>query len=81
MEKIKVFVTSREERIFDGTCDSVTSLNEVGEFDILSQHANFTTLIKKYIIINKNQENEQKINIDKGVLTTSDNAVQIYVQE
>lgn len=77
---LKVLVTSRTEKIFDGVCTSLTSNNDVGEFDVLEQHANFISLIKDYIILNKDSQNEQKIDIESGVLTCESDSISAYVR-
>lgn len=77
---LRVLITSRSEKIFDGTCSSVTSHNDVGEFDVLENHANFITIIDKYVVIDKGGDNELKTNIDNGVLNCADNSVAIFVQ-
>ncbi len=77
---LKVFITSRQERIFDGTCNSVTSYNDVGEFDILDHHANFISLIKKYVIIDKGAPNELRTAISSGVMKCANNNVEVFIQ-
>ena len=44
-EKFKLLVKSREGILYQGEVESMTSFNEKGEFDILSRHANFISLI------------------------------------
>lgn len=76
--KLKVYVKSRNETLFDGEAVSVTSSNDVGEFDVLWRHANFVTLIKKHIVIDKGLPTEKKFDIEKGLLCVYANEVQVY---
>ncbi len=77
---LTVKIISRGEKIYDGTCQTVTSHNEVGEFDILPIHANFISLIQRYVILNKGQENELWTSVEHGILRCSEDDVEVYVQ-
>ena len=74
-----VSVKNRKKVFFDGKAKSITSLNLSGEFDILPQHANFVTLIKDYLYIDRGLETEQKIDIKTGLLAVRHNKVDIYL--
>lgn len=76
---LRVFITSRKERIFDGTCHTLTSHNEIGEFDILEQHAHFITLIDKYVVMDKGTVNELKIDLERGVIKCFGDKVDVFV--
>jgi len=77
---LKVLIRSKNKTFFDGVCYSVSSMNDVGEFDILSEHANFVTLIKNKIIIDKSMDSEKTISIDnKAVLNIINNQVDVYL--
>lgn len=77
----KLLIRSRENLIYEGDCETVTSFNDVGEFDVLEHHANFITLIKKFIVINKGMQDEKKIAIEKGILTANEDIVEVYIQD
>lgn len=70
---------SRKKSFFAGKATSITSINDKGEFDILSQHANFISLIKNYVIFNKGMKSEQKFEIGTGVLRNKGNEVEIFL--
>jgi F0F1-type ATP synthase epsilon subunit len=76
---LSVTVSSRQKTLFAGSALSVSSKNKVGDFDILPEHANFVTLVFDYVLVNKNQENERKIELEHGVLTVLNNAVKVYI--
>lgn len=81
MNKLKLSVTikSKEKTLFEGTVTSVTSKNDKGVFDILPFHTNFITLIKDFVIFNKDQEDEERFDMKKGVLYIINNEVNVYV--
>lgn len=76
---LTVYIRSRVKRYFKGTASSVSSVNETGEFDILPYHANFITLVSKYILIDKDLPSEKKYEINTAVLSVLENKVDVYV--
>lgn len=76
---IKVFVRSRTKTFYDGNAYSVTSYNTKGIFDVLPYHANFISLIEKELIVDKGQQTEQKIPVNKGLLCVFNDKVDIYL--
>lgn len=78
-KSLEVYIRSRKKDYFKGLASSITSINEKGEFDVLPLHANFITLIKDFIVIDKKTQAEQKIEIKTGVLSVSSNKVDIYL--
>jgi F0F1-type ATP synthase epsilon subunit len=77
--KLYIYMRSRNEEYFRGEATSLTSVNETGEFDILSYHANFITMVKDFVIIDKGLETENKIEIESGVLSVLGDKIDIYV--
>ena len=59
---------------------SISGVNDKGEFDILPYHANFISLIKNYIYLNKGTEKEEKTLINKGVLRVKENKVDVFLE-
>lgn len=78
-ETINVDIRNRKEQFFSGVAKTVSSLNDTGEFDVLPQHANFVTLIKGYVIIDKKLPTEKKFEIENGVLAAKTGAVDVYL--
>ena len=78
-ENIKVDIRNRKEQFFQGEAKTVSSLNDTGEFDVLPQHANFVTLIRGYVIIDKGMPTEKKFEVDNGVLAAKTGAVDVYL--
>jgi F0F1-type ATP synthase epsilon subunit len=72
-------VRSRTDTYFQGKATSVTSVNATGEFDILAMHANFITLVKDYVILDKTLPTEKKIEFKTAVLSVVDGKVDVYV--
>lgn len=76
---LNVNVKNTRKTLFSGSCFSVTSYNDCGEFDILPQHANFISLIKDYLILDKNSQKERKIPVHQGILVAKENSVQAFL--
>ena len=72
-------VRTRENVLFDGEVDSLTSVNEAGRFDVLKKHANFISLIKDYIVIRDLKGDKREIKIGKGIMKILDNKVSVYL--
>ena len=76
---INVIVRNREAILFQDKVSSVTSYNDRGVFDILPEHESFISLIKNSVIIHKNNNENQEIKIDNGVVRVYKNNVYFYI--
>ncbi|MDP3778511.1 MAG: hypothetical protein Q8R30_00500 [bacterium] len=72
-------VRDRNNLLFQGHVEAVSSYNDKGLFDVLPQHANFISLIKKLIIIHISKTEEKKFEIESGMLKVRDNNIEIYL--
>lgn len=78
-EEFAVTITNTEERLWEGMAQSVSSKNSAGQFDILSRHANFVTMIKNEPIVIKAKMKEDRVfKYKTAVLSVKDNKVEIY---
>jgi F0F1-type ATP synthase epsilon subunit len=78
-KSLKVFIRNKTQDLYKGLAYSVSSSNEKGEFDVCPSHANFVTLAKKEIIIDKGFPTEYKIPIETGMLYVNSNKVDVYL--
>lgn len=76
---IQVDIRDRKEQFFKGEAKTVSSLNDTGEFDVLPRHANFVTLIRGYVVVDKDLPSEKRFEIGNGVLAAKTDAVDIYL--
>lgn len=77
---ITVSIKTKTGSLFEGKVSTVSSKNERGVFDILPFHANFITLIKDFVILDKGTQKEQLFKLENGgVLTVMSNKVDVYV--
>jgi F0F1-type ATP synthase epsilon subunit len=76
---LDVNIRSRRKSYFEGKTYSVSSLNDTGEFDVLPQHANFISLIRNQLILNKSAKDEQKFVISTGIMRVKDNKVDVFL--
>lgn len=67
------------EIFFEGGAKSVSSYNELGEFDILPRHTNFITLISKNLTIIKPDNEKLSYQFERGVLEVSKNKINIFL--
>lgn len=78
-EELNVVVRSRSKTYFQGKAKVVSSNNDTGVFDVLPEHANFITLVDKFVVVTLARGDEQKFDIDKGVMRVLENKVDIYL--
>ncbi|MBP7927958.1 hypothetical protein KAZ57_02320 [Patescibacteria group bacterium] len=78
-KSLNISVKDRKKVYFEGNASSVTSINIKGEFDILPMHADFITLVKKYVVVDRGLATQQQFDIDNGVLAVLANKVYVYV--
>lgn len=76
---LHVYTRDKKKTFFKGDAFSLTSVNDKGVFDVLPEHANFISLIKDYVIVDKGKPQEIKIMISSGVLKVARNQVDIFL--
>ena len=79
MDQIDVVVRRREGLVFTGRVFAVSSVNKIGNFDVLPNHANFICTIQNLLTIHHTKEKKQEFKIDSGVLRAKGNLVEVYV--
>ena len=65
--------------VFEGQVDALSSVNEVGPFDVLPLHENFIALIKDKLILYNKKEKVKELAIDGGVIHISRNIAHIFL--
>jgi F0F1-type ATP synthase epsilon subunit len=75
---LELTVKNRQKTVFQGNVHTVSSSNEKGVFDILPFHANYITLVKDSLVIDKTRSTEQQIPIDRALLYVMDNKINVY---
>jgi len=79
MDNVDVVVRRREGLAFSGRVFAVSSVNEVGNFDILPEHANFVCTIKDFLIIHHTKDKKEELKIDSGILRAKGNLIEVYI--
>ena len=74
-----VQILSPTKVLFTGSAIALTSYNKQGRFDILAYHANFISIVEKYLIVHPDRKNRRKIDIKTGVLHCKNNEVKVFV--
>lgn len=73
-----ISIKSPEKTVFEGIVTGVSSFNDRGPFDILSEHENFITIVKKKLVIYPLQGDKMEWEIDQGVLKVRENKVNVF---
>lgn len=74
-----VQIKDPDQVLFEGGADMVSSINKVGKFDVLLNHANFISIIKSQILVFQNNNLIKELKIGLGVLRVINNKVNIYI--
>lgn len=77
-ETMYVKVYSPFNTYFDGYATSVSAVNDTGPFDVLPRHRNFLSLLNPCDLIVRAVD-EQKMQINRGVLLVRNNEVTVFL--
>ena len=75
---LDVTIRTRQKTLYSGSAQNISSTNVKGDFSILPMHANFITLIKDYVVVNKGLKDEQTFMLQKGLICVVGNKIEIY---
>lgn len=64
---------------FNDTAQSASALNQTGPFDILPGHHNFMTLLEKCEVVIRQNGQELKFKISRGIMHVKKNSVTIFL--
>jgi hypothetical protein len=78
-EPLTVFIRDNDKVIFQGKAKSITTYNDFGDFDVLAGHTEFISLIYDKLKVKKDNDEEQDIPIDRGVIRIFKNQVDIFL--
>lgn len=78
-QTVHLLIRNRDKIIFDEEVKAVTSINDKGTFDILPEHTNFISIIKRYVLIHKVDGTKQVLEINNGVLKIRDGLINCYI--
>jgi F0F1-type ATP synthase epsilon subunit len=79
MAPIKVKILDTKSIVFEGEVDRITSINEVGPFDIYPTHANFISIIKKKLTLYRKNKIFKEIKFAQAVLKVKRDLVNVYL--
>jgi len=73
-----VIIRQKDSIVWQGQAQSLSSTNEIGPFDILSEHSNFIGLIEQKITV-RAPKFEKSWPIDRGIISVKNNQVEVYL--
>lgn len=76
--KINVVIRQKKGLVWQGEADALSSTNEIGNFDILPEHAHFVGLVEKYIEVHIGEQ-VKRWEIERGILNVRDTIVEVYL--
>lgn len=81
MEKkpLTLQVRNRGGMVYQGKIENLTSFNDKGEFDVLSHHANFITLVADVMILRLLDGSRKEIKVDNGVMRVFGDKIDVFL--
>lgn len=76
---LRASVRTKSDIVYEGKCNSITSHNSRGTFNVLPMHTNFITLIDSYVTVDLGLSDEKKFDLDRGIMYVMSNSVNIYL--
>ena len=64
---------------FDDLADNISAVNLTGPFDVLPQHHNFMTLLSPCVIVVRNDKEEKRIQISRGVMHVKKDNITVFL--
>lgn len=72
-------IMNRDHVLYEGEAESITSVNDAGEFDVLAEHANFIALIRDKLIIRESAGPTQEFSLKYGIMQIHDDDIKIFL--
>ncbi|HCR35418.1 hypothetical protein A2130_03155 [Candidatus Woesebacteria bacterium GWC2_33_12] len=79
MNDIQVVIRKRDSEVFKGGAYAISSINEIGPFDILFNHANFVAKVKEKITIHLDKNAKKEFVIEEGIISAKENLVEVFL--
>jgi F0F1-type ATP synthase epsilon subunit len=76
---LKVKVRDTQNTLFEGEVDRITSVNDVGTFDIYPMHANFISILKSLLIFYNKNKKIKELEIEQAVMKVKNDVVHIFL--
>jgi F0F1-type ATP synthase epsilon subunit len=78
-KQLTLVVKNRQNVVFQSPAYALSSENEIGSFDVLPEHANFISLIRKHIVIHRLGAPDFEIPISAGIMKVWKDQVNVYL--
>lgn len=76
---LTVSILSAEGEVFKGEVKALSSINEMGPFDVLPMHSNFISIVKDKVVIHLANGQDKEFKIDNAILKAAENKVQVFL--
>ncbi|PIS14639.1 hypothetical protein COT64_01570 [Candidatus Shapirobacteria bacterium CG09_land_8_20_14_0_10_39_12] len=78
-ELLSLTVMTREKVLFEGEAKAVSSINEIGAFSVLPQHANFVSVVKDFLTVIKPNGETVTFQTKTGLLKIWENEARVFL--
>lgn len=77
-QTMHIVIRERKGTLWEGDAASFSSTNQIGNFDILPEHAHFVGLVEQFIEI-RFGETKKRWEIEHGLVNVRDAVVDVYL--
>lgn len=78
---LRLKIISKTGLVYEGVVESVSTVNEVGPLDILSDHEWFISPVTEKIAIVDDRKREKVWSIKNAILRVKENLVEVFIEE
>ena len=78
-KQLKVIARAPFHVYYEGTADSISATNRIGDFSILPGHADFFSMLSAGTVTITDGETATEFEIERGLMTVRDDAVYLFV--
>ncbi len=76
---LQIKIRDTQNILFEGEVDRITSYNEIGQFDIYPQHANFISIIKTKLTLYHKKDQVKELTFEQAVMKVKKDIAHIYL--
>ena len=76
---LSLTVRNRQEILFEGDIYALASTNEIGDFSVLAEHANFISIINEGLRVIKLDASELQFPVTLGLLKIWENKAEVFL--
>lgn len=78
-KKLNLKIRDTQSVLFEGMVDRITTLNEVGPFDVYPMHANLISILRNQLLVYNDHKMIKEIKFEQAVLKVKQDKAQVFL--